>query len=186
MQKSGSSTLIGLHNVGEQKMKMRLLFALTGWALGSALPSLAQWRDTADPAVASQLVSFYNSALAMRYQDAFNRKDSAALAALFTEDAVQVAPEGLFFGRQAIEKRFADLFQRQRLTNFFGARDQLSAIGSDLWAVGEWWSLLPTESGPAQVGGYWSEIYVRDGEAWKIRLSMFNATPRKARSTEAE
>jgi ketosteroid isomerase-like protein len=167
-------------------MKTRLVFALAGWALGSALPSLAQWRDTADPVVASKLVSFYNSALTMKYQDAFNRRDSAALAALFTEDAVQVAPEGLFFGRKAIERRFADLFQRQRLSNFFGARDQLSAIGSELWAVGEWWSLLPTQNGPVQVGGYWSEIYVRDGEVWKIRLSTFNVTPPKAGSAETE
>jgi uncharacterized protein (TIGR02246 family) len=170
----------------EKIMKMRLVFVLSGWAFGFALPSLAQWRDTADPAVAAKLVSFYHSALALRYEEAFNRKDAAGLAALFTEDAVQVAPEGLFFGRKAIERRFADLFQQQRLTNFFGARDQLNAIGNELWAVGEWWSLRSTQSGPMQVGGYWSEIYVRDGEAWKIRMSTFNATPPKTASTEAE
>jgi len=165
---------------------MRLLFVLSAWAFGFAMPSLAQWRDTADPIVAAKLVSFYHSALALRYEEAFNRKDAVALAALFTEDAVQVAPEGLFFGRKAIERRFANLFQEQRLTNFFGARDQLSAIGNELWAVGEWWSLHPTQSGPVQVGGYWSEIYVRDGEAWKIRMSMFNATPSKTAAAEAE
>ena len=25
--------------------------------------------------------------------------------------------------------------------------------------------------------GYWSEIYVRKGEAWKIRMSAFNGSP---------
>ena len=35
---------------------------------------------------------------------------AAALAALFTEDAVLVTPEGLFSGRQAIEKRYAGMY----------------------------------------------------------------------------
>ena len=157
---------------------MRLLLSLQGLAIGLAVSALAQWKDTADPRVAQQLVSFYDSALRTKYDDAFNMKDAAALAALFTEDAVLVTPEGLFSGRQAIEKRYAGMFKRSHLTDFFGVRDQLNAIGNnELWAVGEWWSLLQTEKGPIQVGGYWSEIYVREGDAWKIRMSIFNVTP---------
>lgn len=99
------------------------------------------------------------------------------MAALFTEDAVLVAPEGLFSGRQAIEERYADMFKRSRLTDFFALRDQLNAIGKELWAVGEWWSLLQSEKGPVQLGGYWSEIYVREGDVWKIRMLTFNVIP---------
>jgi uncharacterized protein (TIGR02246 family) len=158
-------------------MKMRLLLSFSGLAIGFAVPALAQWKDTADPRVAPQLVSFYDSALPMKYEEAFNKKDAAALAALFTEDAVLVAPEGLFSGRYAIEKGYAGVFQRSHLTNFFGVRDQLNAIGNELWAVGEWSSLLQSQTGPVQVGGYWSEIYVREGDTWKIRMSTFNVTP---------
>ena len=104
------------------------------------------------PRVAQQLVSFYDSALGTKYDEAFNIKDAVALAALFTEDAVLVTPEGLFPGRQAIEKRYAGMFKRSHLTDFFGVRDQLNAIGNELWAVGEWWSLLQTEKGPVQSG----------------------------------
>ncbi len=45
------------------------------------------------------------------------QNDAAAMPAVFTEDAVQVAPEGLFSGRQAIEKRYGNVFQRLHLTN---------------------------------------------------------------------
>jgi ketosteroid isomerase-like protein len=38
----------------------------------------------------------------MKEEEAFNRNDAGAVAALFTEDAVLVAQEGLFFGREAI------------------------------------------------------------------------------------
>jgi len=69
------------------------------------------------------------------------------------------------------------VFQRSHLTNFFSLRDQLNTIGSELWAVGEWWSLVQSQKGPVQVGGYWSEIYVREGDVWKIRISIFNVTP---------
>ncbi len=78
----------------------------------------------------------------MKYDKAFNEKNAAALASLFTEDALLVAPEGLFSGRGAIEKRYADVFRRSHLSDFFGMRNQLNAIGNELCAVGEWWALL--------------------------------------------
>ena len=158
-------------------MKVRFLLALAGLMSGVALQGVAQSNDTADPQAARQLVSFYDSALRLKYDNAFNEKNASALASLFTDDALLVAPEGLFSGRGAIEKRYADRFQRSHLTDFFGMRNQLNPIGNELCAVGEWWSLLQTERGPLQVGGYWLEIYAREGDAWKIRVSIFNVTP---------
>ena len=49
-------------------------------------------KDTVDPQIAKQI-----RALDMKYDEAFNKNDAAAVAARFTEDAVQVAPEGVFF-----------------------------------------------------------------------------------------
>ena len=37
--------------------------------------------------------------------------DAVAVAALCTEDAIQIGPEGPVCGREAIEKEYADLFQ---------------------------------------------------------------------------
>ena len=57
-----------------------------------------------------------------------NKNDAGAVAALFAEDAVLVAPDGMLFGRQAIEKRYADTFQQSPITSFIGQRCQLNAI----------------------------------------------------------
>jgi uncharacterized protein (TIGR02246 family) len=167
-------------------MKTCLLFALTGWAIGFSLPCSAQSKDTADPQVANKLVSFYGSALTEQFDEALNRKDATALAALFTEDAVEVTPDGIFVGREAIRQRFADLFLRQQTGNYFGTREQLNAIGDDLWAVGKWWALRQSQNGPKQIGGYWSNIYVHEGNAWKIRMSTFNTTPLKTAAAETD
>ena len=82
-------------------------------------------------------------------------------------------PEGVFNGREAIEKALADLFQRRRPTNFMSEANKLNAIGNGAWAVGQWWCTLESQSGPVPMMGYWSEIYVREGETWQIRVSTF-------------
>ena len=54
----------------------------------------------------------------------------------------------------------------------------IGTAGNEAWATGEW-----IESGRAKNGelitikGYWAEIYVREGDDWKIRVSAFNTTP---------
>jgi uncharacterized protein (TIGR02246 family) len=42
----------------------------------------------------------------MKYDEAFNKKDADAVAALYTVDAVYVAQHGTSHGRQAIEKTY--------------------------------------------------------------------------------
>jgi uncharacterized protein (TIGR02246 family) len=91
----------------------------------------------------------------MKVDEAFNKNDASAVAALFTEDGVLVAPDGMFYGREAIEKRFADTFQRWPITTFSGQRCQLNAIDNAAWSVGESWSTLQSETGPKFEIGYW-------------------------------
>jgi uncharacterized protein (TIGR02246 family) len=64
----------------------------------------------------------------LKVDEAFNKNDAVALAALFTDDAVSVAPDGMFFGRQAIQKRYADMFQRWPITTSSGQGSCLNAI----------------------------------------------------------
>jgi ketosteroid isomerase-like protein len=47
-------------------------------------------KDTADPKTAQELRAFNRE-----WVERYSKHDAAALAALFTDDAVQVAPEGL-------------------------------------------------------------------------------------------
>jgi len=110
------------------------------------LPIFAQQKDTADLRIAQQrdligepkaLDEF--GVLSTKQEEAFTNKDAAAMAALFTEDAISVAPDGIFSRRQAIEKRYEDTFQRWPFTQFNDLRDcHLKAIDNAVWSYGEW------------------------------------------------
>ena len=141
-------------------MKTRLLLTFAGLTICFAMSALTFSGDLAgDVKALDQL-----SALSMKYDDAYRKKDAAALAALFTEDASCVTPEGLFSGRQAIEKAYADDFQRWPATSHIHQADQLNAIGDGAWSVGQWWRTLQGQNGPVFFRGYWSALIVREGD----------------------
>ena len=78
----------------------------------------------------------------MKFDEAFNRSDAAAIAATFTENAIPVAPEGVFSGRQAIEKRYAEsVFQQWHSSNHVGKILELITVGNGICSVGEWSSM---------------------------------------------
>ena len=60
------------------------------------------------------------------YDEAVNSNDAAAVAANYTEDGVFVTDAGPFYGRQAIEKWYADSFQQWRRKNHISKPDQHS------------------------------------------------------------
>jgi hypothetical protein len=82
-------------------MKLRLLLALVGLVFSFALPTFAQQKK--NTSVSEQDRQQIEASIVKKLEEACNKNDAAAVAAVFTEDAVQVAPEGLFSGRQAIE-----------------------------------------------------------------------------------
>ena len=77
---------------------------------------------------------------------------------------------GMFVGRQAIQKSYADLFQKSPIINFYAQRSQLNAVDNAVCSIGEWWNTLQSQTGPVFRHGYSSIIYVREGDAWKIRM----------------
>ena len=64
-------------------MKIRFLPALVGLAIGFALPTFAQQTNTPDPQLREQIVALFG-----KFTEAWNNNDAAALAALYTKDAV--------------------------------------------------------------------------------------------------
>ena len=153
-------------------MKTRLLLTFGGLALCLTVSALAFSGDLAGDVKALDELS----ALSMKYDDAYKKRDAAALAALFTEDAACVTPAGLFYGRQAIEKAYADDFQRWPATSHIYQADQLNAISNEVLSVGQWWRTLEGHNGPVFARGYWSAVLVRDGDSWKFRMLSFNET----------
>jgi uncharacterized protein (TIGR02246 family) len=168
-------------------MKIRSLISLTALVISFAATVVAQQKDPADPQIVQQrdLLGVAKAiddfgALGLKVEEAFKKNDASAIAALFTEDGILVASDGMFSGRQAIEKRYADIFQRWPITTFSGQRYQLNAIDNAVWSVGEWWSTIQSETGPKFEGGYWAAIYIHEGDDWKIRLLTVSGRPQPA------
>ena len=159
-------------------MKIHFLLALAGLAFSFAFPVVAQ--QTADPKTIEQFDEFNK-----KFDEAFNNNDAAAVAAFFTEDAVQVTPEGPIYGREAIEKQFADLFTQIHVSEHINKTDRpphaIGTAGNEVWRNGEWsFTLQGKSGGPIQLKGYWSAINVREGDGWKIRMLTYNVTPAPA------
>jgi uncharacterized protein (TIGR02246 family) len=111
------------------------------------------------------------------YEEGFNRNDATALAALCTEDAVQIGPEGPICGRLAIEQKYVDLFRQSHPTNMICPIDQVSMLGKVSWNSGAWSCTVQGENGPVSISGYRLDILVREGDDWKESVSCYNVTP---------
>jgi ketosteroid isomerase-like protein len=165
-------------------MKIPLAVALAGLAMSFALPTFAQQKDAVDPQIAEQL-----SALGKATDEAYNNGDAAALAALYTEDALLLTNTGPVYGREAIEKHDADVFRKVHFSNHLDKRDESSPhmiemAGDEAWSSGQW-SLTSQVKGadPVERTGYWLEIYSREGGIWKKRVDARNVTPAPAPQT---
>jgi uncharacterized protein (TIGR02246 family) len=170
-------------------MKNHLILALAGLAISFALPTFAQGEDLAvDPQIVQQF-----RAIGKKFDEAFLKGDAAALATLYTEDAVYVTNTGPIRGRQAIEKYYADRFQELRYVNHDTKYDpaSLHPIGTDgntVWENGEWSGtifLQGEDCGPHQVGGYFTSVKVREGDTWKIRMLTLIENSRPAHPSGA-
>jgi ketosteroid isomerase-like protein len=156
-------------------MKIRFLLALAGLVISFALPAFAQQKGTAASQIDEQIVK--------KLDEAFNNGDAAAVAALYTKDAVQMTPQGPVYGREAIKKLFTGMFQQGHFSNHLNKDDQgsphmIGTAGNEVWRTGEWsFTLQGKSGGPLQLKGYWGAVNVREGDTWKIRMLTFNVSP---------
>jgi ketosteroid isomerase-like protein len=168
-------------------MKIRSLLALAVSAIRLASPAFGQEKDTpVDPQVVQQLHT-----IGKKSDEAFLKGDAAAVAALYTEDAVLVNDTGPVYGRQAIEKYYADQFQEVRYFSRDTKYDPISPhpIGIDgnvVWENGEWsgtFFLQGEDGGPHQVRGYFASINIREGNTWRVCMSTFGISPQRPTTT---
>jgi ketosteroid isomerase-like protein len=160
-------------------MKFRLLLlGLAGFVFSFISPTFAQQPKTPDPQLRQQLL-----ALAKRFEVAWNNNDPAGVAALFTKDAVLVEQAGPVYGREAIEKHYAKLFQNVHFSNnliTYNDPDSPHIIGTDgneTWESGEWSMTYQVKGGDAlQIKGYHASIGVLEDGVWKKRMLISNIT----------
>jgi uncharacterized protein (TIGR02246 family) len=179
----------------EGTMKIRSVVTLVGLAICFALPTFAQQKDAADPPVVQQRDLLGDAKaigdfgdLHRKLDEAYDKNDAAAVAALFTKDALFVVPDGMFSGRQDIENKHAETFQRSPVIDFNCSRERrhLDAIDNAVWSAGQWASTSQSQTGPVFAWGCWTAIYVREGDAWKFRMLTLSEHPRPAASSETK
>jgi uncharacterized protein (TIGR02246 family) len=157
-------------------MKIYLIIALAGFASSFARPTFAQETTKPDPQLRERLI-----AVIQKHGDAINKNDAAAVAANYTEDGVSVEQDGPTFGREAIERLWADRFQKVHFSDLVDTLDEDSPhiIGTDakhIWATGGWSATIQGKDwGPKKIKGFWSVI--REGDDWKIRMLCSSVTP---------
>ena len=133
-------------------MKTRSVVALVALAISSALPTFAQQTNTPDPQLREQLV-----ALLKKFDDAMDKNDATARGALYTQDAIEVTDQGPIYGREAIEKHYADLFQKVHFINQVSTLDQdsphpIGTTGNEVWETSAWSATIKGQDfGPIQI-----------------------------------
>ena len=145
-------------------MKIRLVVALVGFAIGFAFPTFAQEQNAVDPKTRQEI-----DAVSMQYGEAFNKHDAAAVAALYTQDAVRVADWSggeSSVGREAIKTAFEVQFAGMS-PRAVGKSIQMYAIDDRIAAISEF--------SQGFVHGHTVKIYVRDADTWKIRMEFATA-----------
>ena len=178
---------------------MRPLVAATliipALAISFAAPSLAQQKEeTGDSQMSAEGRSYDVSGQLdekiKNYDEAINRNDAAAVASLFTDDAIFVTYGGPLCGREAIEKQYAEWFKQWHHNNHLDIKDSdsLRTVGTadNIALNGKWSDTDQQGEASVQLNGYWSAIYVRVGHTWKIRWLTYNVTPFPANATTAQ
>jgi uncharacterized protein (TIGR02246 family) len=110
------------------------------------------------------------------HNKAMQARDAAGVAALYSEDAIFLTPDGPLYGRAAIEKAVAGVL-KVIITSEPAKLDQVIMIGDALrLRTGSWSVTVQSPNGPMPVKGYWSTTDVHDGNSWKIRMETDNVT----------
>ena len=104
------------------------------------------------------------------FTERYKKQDAAGIATMFTKDAVRVSSAAPAVGPQAIEEIFKTQF-KAGYNHIDLTVDQVSPLGNDAAiTIGEYHATGQGQSGPLNVEGRWTEVEVREGGGWKIRL----------------
>jgi uncharacterized protein (TIGR02246 family) len=153
-------------------MRSRWIISLIA-VFGLAVPASAQQPDQSIRQQIEKIVTAYIGN--------FDKQDAAAIAGLYTKDAVLVtgpSAPNVKNGQQEIEPSTQNLFKMGYNHDEAGI-DQVSSLGTDAAiSVGVYHFTGQGQTGPIKTDGHWTAVYVREGGVWKIRLlTAFSDAP---------
>lgn len=116
-----------------------------------------------------------------QWVEALNKRDAAALTALYTADAV-LLPQGSdqpIIGTDNIRK-FMDQMVQQKIDNMALPIAEANMIDpKHLYQAGTW----SADAGDQRVSGTYMSVIVDDGTGWKYRADTWNMMPPPAATT---
>ena len=143
---------------------------------------------TAHPASAS--VSFKASVqqMADAWLAAFQAKDADKIAAMYSDDAVLINPEGTFHGSGEIKNELKKMLDRGDTVSAITTTNAMHS--TDLgWAQGTFSSTMPNPKGgdPVPMNGSWATTLKKSGSGWLIAThTSIPSAPPKAMSKAAK
>jgi uncharacterized protein (TIGR02246 family) len=141
-------------------MRSRLFVLATSAVLAPAASAVAQ-----QPELRQQIEQ-----MVATFTEHYNKQDAAGIGIIFTKDAVRVSSAAPAVGPHAIEEIFKAQFNAG-YNHLDLTVDEVSPLGDDAAiTIGEYHATGQGQSGPLKVEGRWTEVEVREGGGWKIRL----------------
>jgi ketosteroid isomerase-like protein len=155
-------------NVGTWKDETMAIYVRDGdsWKRCAVYVNYNPQEKTAiDPEVRQQI-----EAILMKFEEAYNKDDQAAIAALHAQDAVEARSWGgakyLLTGRQAIATQYANDFTSDpKLVTKIG---EMYPIGSDICVIMDWTV--------GRLKGHAAKIFSRNADTWKIGMAYLNGS----------
>ena len=147
---------------------LRSFVILPSLIVGFAIPALAQ--ESPRKAVEA----FFG-----KYNDTILKKDAAGLAAMYTQDGIEVTPQGPVAGREALQKLFTGALKP--VIDHAAKVDQVGAVSdAPLWATGSWSATIESSNGPMKISGFWGATFTRDVGDLRMTTLTYNMTPASA------
>jgi uncharacterized protein (TIGR02246 family) len=116
-----------------------------------------------------------------KFVNAQDKGDAAALAAVFSDDAVMVTNTGPLNGRKAIEEYYANALKATQFSNTTSTIDPdspRSISATAMWVTGSWSTIAKGANwGAVEIKGFWGSIKILEAGTWKILTETWNITP---------
>jgi len=109
--------------------------------------------------------------LAQKQAQFLRQKDAAALAGLFTADAVYATASGeVFKGRSEIERYYGRVIPGLGASfNRSNTVDEVHTLGDFAWALGHGTTTVRTEIGVADLNDHWLALYALVDGKWLVK-----------------
>ena len=149
----------------------RMVFAL---AFLATVPALAQSRAAqADEAEFKKAID----QIIVDYTTSYNAKDAAALLPHYTADAIQINATG---AHKVTPAFFENYWKASGMEKQSAVADQVVLLNSTTGIVEGTWSQSgkrPADGAAWTINGYWSAVYVKDGDKWKAKMLTAGLKP---------